>query len=138
MLETATSSVRARGAPSVQVSDEKYSAALATEAGLPVVQLKGTISTVNPASILNPFVDAAHKELSAAGVKHIDVDLRDLEFCNSSGFKSFIYWIQLIQKLPAPQQYKLRFKTNPQRRWQKTSLLALSCFAVELTEIVAG
>ncbi len=138
MLDTPKTSVRPRGGPSVQVSDEKYSAALASEGGAPVVQLKGTISTANPAQILNPFVDAAHKELSAAAVKHIDVDLRDLEFCNSSGFKSFIYWIQLIQKLPQPQQYKLRFKTNPQRRWQKTSLLALSCFAVELTEIVSA
>ena len=136
MLEPTKPVARPRSGPTVQVSDDRYSATLTNEAGAPIVQLKGTISTQNPATLLNPFVDGAHKELCGAAVKHVDIDLRDLEFCNSSGFKSFIYWIQLIQKLPKPQQYKLRFKVNPQRRWQKTSLLALSCFAVDLTEIV--
>jgi hypothetical protein len=102
----------------------------------PVVHVRGTISTPNPATLLNPFVEATHKHLAGAGVKAVEVDLRDLEFCNSSGFKSFIHWIQLIQALGEPQRHKLRFKVNPARKWQKTSLLALSCFAVDLTEIV--
>ena len=138
MAEAEDRPVAARIAPSVRVSDAKYSAVLAAGAGGPVVHLKGTISTPNPTTLLNPFVEAAHRELSASGVRHVEVDLRDLEFCNSCGFKALIYWIQLIQDLGEAQRYKLRFKLNPERRWQKTSLLTLSCLAADLAEVDAG
>jgi hypothetical protein len=116
----------------LQVADDKYSALLASDVEGPRVVFRGTISTVNPAVILNPFVDAVHGELSRLGQRRIRVDLRELEFCNSSGFKSFIHWIQRIQQLPAGDRYKLRFVSSPARKWQRTSLLALSCYGVDL------
>jgi hypothetical protein len=117
------------------VSEEKYSAGLVNDAiGLKLV-FKGTISTVNPAAVLNPFVDAVHGKLSAANVKDVRVDFTELEFCNSSGFKAFIHWIQKIQTLPEAGRYKLRFQASPTRKWQRTSLLALSCYAPGLVEI---
>jgi len=119
----------------LQVSEEKYSAGLANDATGLKVAFKGTISTVNPAAILNPFVDAVHAQLSGANVKEIRVDFTELEFCNSSGFKAFIHWIQRVQALPEAQRYKLRFVSSPARKWQRTSLLALSCYAPGLVEI---
>ncbi len=124
----------ARG-PALQVSEEKYSAGLATDAtGLKVV-FKGTISTVNPASVLNPFVDALHGQLAEAGMKEVRVDFTELEFCNSSGFKAFIHWIQKVQAMPEAHRYRIRFLSSPARKWQRTSLLALSCYAPGLVEI---
>ena len=122
-------------AAALQVSEEKYSAGLANDATGLKVAFKGTISTVNPAAILNPFVDAVHAQLSGANVKEIRIDFTDLEFCNSSGFKAFIHWIQKVQALPEAQRYKLRFVSSPTRKWQRTSLLALSCYAPGLVEI---
>jgi hypothetical protein len=119
----------------LQVSEEKYSAGLANDATGLKVAFKGTISTVNPAAILNPFVDAVHGQLSAANLKEIRVDFTELEFCNSSGFKAFIHWIQRVQSLPEAQRYRLRFVSSPTRKWQRTSLLALSCYAPGLVEI---
>jgi hypothetical protein len=119
----------------LQVSEEKYSAGLANDATGLKVAFKGTISTVNPAAVLNPFVDAVHAQLSGANVKEIRVDFTELEFCNSSGFKAFIHWIQKVQGLPEQQRYKLRFVSSPSRKWQRTSLLALSCYAPGLVEI---
>ncbi len=119
----------------LQVSEEKYSAGLANDATGLKVAFKGTISTVNPAAVLNPFVDAVHAQLAGANVKEIRVDFTDLEFCNSSGFKAFIHWIQKVQALPEAQRYKLRFVSSPVRKWQRTSLLALSCYAPGLVEI---
>ncbi len=115
------------GAP-LEVADEKYSALLAADVDGPRVVFRGTISTVNPAVVLNPFVDAVHAEMAKRGAGRVRVDLRELEFCNSSGFKSFINWIERIQALPESQRYTLVFALNPVRRWQKTSLLALSCY----------
>jgi hypothetical protein len=117
------------------VAEEKYSAALVPEAGAVRVVLKGTISTENPQSVLNPFVDAVHGHAVEVGAREVRVDLRTLEFCNSSGFKAFIHWIQLITGMPEAKRYRLRFMSAPARRWQKTSLLALSCYGVNTVAI---
>jgi hypothetical protein len=119
----------------LQVSEEKYSAGLANDTiGIKIV-FRGTISTVNPASVLNPFVDAVHTQLAGANVKEVRVDFSELEFCNSSGFKAFIHWIQKIQSMPDTNRYRIRFLSSPARKWQRTSLLALSCYAPGLVEI---
>jgi len=120
--------------PTIQVSEEKYSASLHVEPLGTRVQFRGTISTVNPASVLNPFVDQVHDHLLKAGAKDVRVDFTELEFCNSSGFKSFIYWIQKIQAA-GDKQYRLRFISSPARKWQRTSLLALSCYSPSAVEI---
>jgi hypothetical protein len=122
-------------APHLQVSEEKYSAALVADDHGARIVLRGTISTVNPAQILNPFVDAAHETLRGAGASEVRVDLRELEFCNSSGFKAFVHWIELIRTLPEDRRYRLHFVSSPTRKWQRTSLLALSCYGVDLVTI---
>lgn len=123
--------------PSIQVSEEKYSAHVTTDPQGMRVHFKGTISTVNPAVVLNPFVDAVHQHILESGAKEVRVDLTQLEFCNSSGFKSFIHWIERIQQAPEPKRYKLRFVSTKDRRWQRASLLALSCYGVS-TVIIDG
>ncbi len=123
--------------PSIQVSEEKYSAQVAPDPHAVRVVFRGTISTVNPAIVLNPFVDAVHQHALEAAATEVRVDLTQLEFCNSSGFKSFIHWIERIQKEPEAKRYKLRFQSTKDRRWQRASLLALSCYGVS-TVIIDG
>jgi hypothetical protein len=124
-----------RGAvPMVQVSEEKYSASLVADPTGPRAVFRGTISSVNPAVVLNPFVDAVHETLRGTAGE-VTVDLRELEFCNSSGFKSFVHWIELIRAMPESQRYVLRFLSAKDRKWQRTSLLALSCYGVDLVTI---
>jgi hypothetical protein len=123
--------------PTIQVSEEKYSAHIGTDGQGIRVHFKGTISTVNPAVVLNPFVDAVHQHALEAGASELRVDLTQLEFCNSSGFKSFIHWIERIQQTPEPKRYKIRFLSTKDRRWQRASLLALSCYGVS-TVIIDG
>jgi hypothetical protein len=121
--------------PAIQVAEEKYSAQLGTDPRGDRVWFRGTISTANPALVLNPFVDAVHARVLESGAKDIRVDLTELEFCNSSGFKSFIHWIELVQRAPEPQRYRLRFLSSKERKWQRTSLLALSCYGVNIVAI---
>ncbi len=123
--------------PALQVAEEKYSAHLGQDPQGVQVFFKGTISTVNPAVVLNPFVDAVHQHVLDAGAKEVRVDLTELEFCNSSGFKSFIHWIERIQQAPEAKRYKLRFVSTKERRWQRASLLALSCYGVN-TVVIEG
>ena len=116
-------------------ADEKYSAHLVPDPHGVKVMFKGTISTVNPSLVLNPFVDAAHAYALEASAKEVRVDLTQLEFCNSSGFKSFIHWIERVQAVPEPRRYKIRFLSTKERRWQRASLLALSCYGLNVVVI---
>ena len=115
--------------------DAAYVAFLTDDSGDSTVTFRGTISTPQPCSVLNPFVDAVHDHLSRKGRQLVTVDLTGLEFCNSSGFKSLIRWIDLILQQPEAAQYRLGFRSNPSRKWQRTSLLALTCFAPSRVEM---
>ena len=63
------------------------------------------------------------------------VDVRELEFMNSSCFKSIVSWLTSIMELPPPEQYKVHFLSNPERLWQRRSLHALRSFALMLVTI---
>ncbi len=54
---------------------------------------------------------------------------------NSSCFKSFVTWIGEVQDLQPDKQYRIHFRSNPEMLWQRRSLHALRCFAVDLITI---
>ena len=123
------------GAAGVRASDAKYSAELSSGPEGPLVRFRGTISTPNPGAVLIPFVDAVHAALLEGGHASVVVDFQELEFCNSAGFKAFLHWIQRIEGAEAAARYRLRFCSSPGRKWQRTSLLALSCFSPSRVEL---
>ena len=50
-------------------------------------------------------------------------------------FKVFVTWLAQVQELPTEKQYRIHFMSNPNMHWQRRSLAALSCFAVDLVTI---
>ena len=84
---------------------------------------------------LDRALTAVHAAATELAIGEAVVDLRRLEFMNSSCFKSFVTWISDVQELATPRQYKLRFLSDPRMHWQKRSLHALRCFAVELIAV---
>jgi hypothetical protein len=76
-----------------------------------------------------------HVEATRAKTTEVIVDLRDLEFMNSSCFKAIVTWIASIRALDAAKRYRVRFVANPAMHWQKRSLDALRCFAVDLIAV---
>ena len=54
---------------------------------------------------------------------------------NSSCFKSFVTWISDVSELEPDKQYKIRLLSKPEMHWQRRSLHALRCFAVDLISI---
>jgi hypothetical protein len=85
--------------------------------------------------VLEPFLVRLESEAQRLKVREVAVDLRDLEFMNSSCFKGFVTWIGALQELPAGDQYRIRFLSNPNMHWQRRSLHALKCFAVDLIDV---
>jgi hypothetical protein len=84
---------------------------------------------------LEQLLTRLHAEATRLGVAEAVVDLRQLEFMNSSCFKSFVSWVTEIQELDEGKRYHIKFLSNPSLHWQKRSLHSLRCFAVELITV---
>jgi anti-anti-sigma factor len=76
-----------------------------------------------------------HTAALAANVTAAVIDLRRLEFMNSSCFKALVTWVSDIQDLEPAKRYKIRAFSNPGIPWQKRSLQSLQYFAVDLVTV---
>jgi hypothetical protein len=86
-------------------------------------------------SELEAFLPRLHAEAQKVGCTEVVVNFHSLEFMNSSCFKSFVGWISSIQELAGDKQYRIRFLSNAKLHWQRRSLHALRCFAIDLVSI---
>jgi hypothetical protein len=101
-----------------------------------VVKLSGT-ADLRVTDSVEAILMHVHQKALELSSSEVQVDLRELEFMNSSCFKSFVSWISDVSELVAG-QYRIRFLSSPSILWQRRSLHALSCFAAELVTIEAG
>ena len=88
-------------------------------------------------SELDRFMAAVHEEARRIGAKEVVVDLKELEFMNSSCLKSLVWWISSVNELAADRQYHITFVSSPAMYWQRRSLTALAGLASELVSISA-
>jgi hypothetical protein len=118
--------------PSIETGEFRASATLAGE--IATVRFSGTADTgaVDELEILLPRL---HSEAVRLRAPMVVVDFRELEFMNSACFKKFVSWLSRVQALDSGQQYRIRFLSDTHKHWQKRSLTALSCFAVDIVEI---
>jgi hypothetical protein len=101
-----------------------------------VAKLSGT-ADLRVTDSVEAILSRVHQKAMELGILEVRMDLRELEFMNSSCFKSFVSWISEVSDLPSG-QYRIRFLSNPSILWQRRSLHALSCFAAELITIEVG
>jgi anti-anti-sigma factor len=116
---------------------EEFDAKARQEQDALVLELSGT-ADLRIQQQLDEFLESAHSHAQKLSVREVVVDLRKLEFMNSSCFKAFVSWIGDLQQLEPASQYKIRFLSEPRMLWQRRSLHALSCFAVDLISIETG
>jgi len=84
---------------------------------------------------LDELLARLHQEAVQLECKEVVIDFHELEFMNSSCFKSVVAWIGRVQDLVQEQRYRIRFLSKPELLWQRRSLHALRCFAVDLITI---
>jgi hypothetical protein len=118
----------------VNVKGDDFSGDAQREGAVISATLKGNADYA-ALDALEMLLERVHAEAKRGGVTEAVVDLKHLEFMNSSCFKSFVSWITNIQELDADKQYKVKFLSNPALHWQKRSLHSLRCFAVELITV---
>jgi hypothetical protein len=118
----------------ISVTRDDFSAGATRDGASIIAWLKGTAdyAALDDVDLL---LSRVHAEATRHKVKETVIDLRQLEFMNSSCFKSFISWVTDIQDLSEAVRYKVRLLSNPNLHWQKRSLHSLRCFAIELITI---
>jgi anti-anti-sigma factor len=118
------------------VDDLDFSAHAGAVGSALTITLTGN-ADLNVKADLERFMLAVHDEARRTGAHEVVVDLRALEFMNSSCLKSFVWWISSVQALAASSQYRITFVSSPAMYWQRRSLGALAGLATEIVSISA-
>lgn len=116
------------------VRDVDFTAEAESGVGALNVKLAGN-ADLNVKQQLDRFIASVHEEARRMGVAEVVVDLRKLEFMNSSCLKSFVWWISSIQEQGSSGQYRITFLSSPTMYWQRRSLNALACLASDLVSV---
>lgn len=120
--------------PNLSVSADDFSAGASLNGKTLTVKFTGN-ADMRTKDALDRLLSALHGEAQKLRVEAVVIDFHGLEFMNSSCFKSFVSWISDVRDLDSDAQYAIRFLSKPELLWQRRSLHALRCFAVDLITI---
>jgi hypothetical protein len=115
-----------------RVVQTRFSLEPSFQAGTLSVKLAGT-GDMDAIAVLSAFLREVRDEAQRLEATEVHFDFGELEFMNSSCFKSFVTFIDHAKTTSA--QYKIRFLTDPNLRWQQRSLEALRRLALGLVSI---
>ena len=101
-----------------------------------LVALTGT-ADLTVKSHLDTFLHDVHTEAQRRFAEVVTVDVRKLQFINSSCLKSLVWWISTVQELPSEQRYRIVFLSDPAVRWQVRSLNSLALLASDIVTVQA-
>jgi anti-anti-sigma factor len=116
------------------IDDQDFRARAGSEGPSLHVTLIGN-ADLNVKAELDRFMTAVHEEARRIGAKEVVVDLKELEFMNSSCLKSLVWWISSVNELASDRQYHITFVSSPAMYWQRRSLTALAGLASDLVSI---
>ena len=113
------------------IKAESFSASYEPKGNQMIVWMRGNADMAVHERV-KAFLDALDQAVRQAGAKEAVFELGELYFMNSSCLSLLLRFINGIVALRANEQYRVRFKSNPNLRWQKRSLAALHAYAQEL------
>ena len=115
-------------------SAEAFTIDVSPEPGVLRVQLAGD-ANMDGVERFGQALTSVHAQAISGRCTEVIVDVRQLEFMNSACFKKLVTWIAAIEEVEVDLRYRIRFLSNPQMHWQRRSLHALHCFALELVSV---
>jgi hypothetical protein len=115
---------------------EAFSTRVAFEGEHLIVALVGN-ADLRVRKALDVMLKTLHAEAMRLSLHAVIIDVTQLEFMNSSCFKCFVSWLGKVRDLPRTERYRVVFASNRELHWQRRSLNALRCFAMELVTIEA-
>jgi hypothetical protein len=119
--------------PDIRTEELRSEMTLANETSVQV-RLVGTAES-EAMSALGDLLGKLHLAAVENAVREVTIDMRDLEFMNSSCFKAFVSWVGHVEELALERQYQIRFLSDEKKHWQARSLGALMCFATHIIRV---
>ena len=114
--------------------ENDFAANASTGEGRITVSLSGT-ADVTSRNQLDHFLREVHQEAQRRRSEEVTVDLRQLEFMNSSCLKCLVWWVSTVQEQPSDAKYRIVFVSSPSVYWQRRSLEALACLAGDIISV---
>ena len=104
------------------------------ENGVLQVALLGAVEMREPGDVLNPYWNRIDDEIRKQSMKRVEVDLRDLNFMNSSGILTLVRWITKAKSHSGNDAYRMVLKYDRNVTWQRSSVPTLAKLAPNVVE----
>ena len=101
------------------------------EDGILRIAMSGAVEMRDPGVVLNPYWNALDDEVRRRGIKRVEVDMRDLNFMNSSGILTLVRWITRA-KGHGSSGYQIFLQYDRNVTWQRTSIPTLAKLAPQV------
>jgi hypothetical protein len=118
------------------IKGNRFSAQVSTGDRRVQINLTGTADLLVSGQ-LDALLRQVHLEAQRCPAEEVTVDVRGLEFMNSSCLKSFVRWICAVQEQTGSGKYRIVFLSSPSVGWQRRSLNALASLADEVVSVQA-
>lgn len=89
-----------------------------------VVRCVGTLDFTDSSAVMQPELMRLHREVLAAKVPRVELNLAGVEYMNSSGLKGFMAWFLAVDALE-PGPYRIDIVYDAKKTWQAVSLAAM-------------
>jgi hypothetical protein len=125
--------MHASGAILADIQEPTFSTHTHRDGDAIIVSMKGNADTV-VGDRLKVFLDELHRVAGAWSIREAVFEFHDLYFMNSSCLSLFLRLINVVLESRL-HKYTLRFRSNPNLRWQQKSLQAILAYAGEIVRI---
>jgi hypothetical protein len=91
------------------------------------IAMSGAVEMRDPGDVLNPYWTLIDEEARRRNLKLVELDVRDLNFMNSSGILTLVRWITRCKT--HDQSYRLVLQYDRNVTWQRASIPTLAKLA---------
>jgi hypothetical protein len=93
------------------------------------LKMSGAVEMRDPGELLNPFWTNIDETVRSRGIKRVEVDMRDVNFMNSSGILTLVRWITKAKTHAPDAAYAVVLQYDRNVTWQRTSIPTLAKLA---------
>jgi hypothetical protein len=96
------------------------------------LRMSGSVEMRDPGEVLNPYWTSIDEQARARGLKRVELDLRDVNFMNSSGILTLVRWITKAKAHAPESAYQLVLQYDRNVTWQRSSIPTLAKLAPKI------
>jgi hypothetical protein len=98
------------------------------------IAVLGAVEMREPGDVLNPYWNRIDDEIRRRALKRVEVDLRDLNFMNSSGILTLVRWITKAKSHSGGDAYQMILRYDRNVTWQRSSVPTLAKLAPNVVQ----